>query len=1530
MAEESSLSGRPAGNGPTLIPQGHHLGKPPVPLNRPATLIGARHNAHLHLLSRQVSKAHALIVNDEGQLYLRDLQSRTHTFVNGEPVTEADLKPGDVIDVGSFRFRVSAKARVRQKGASPPPSAAMHVSGGDIPIPLEQRVILIGRRPTCDISLIEESASTAHAVIYELGDKRVIRDLGSRTGTFVNGRKIHQQILEFADQIRIGETEMRYMPAEEQPAEVDELEHLVGTAPLGTDAMDQAVSELERQAQEPETERPPILEQAPAEEESPLPVTEPLEPAAKELIDLAHDPDVGDSHDTVGIPLADRPQDHKEPKLSEQVVEEPETPQVLVSRDLHREKLSSSATHPDLREAAAEAMELADEAGFVPSESQKRESIAPSRDEDEKPIPVAELDKVDFGAMKLELPEPPAQPTAELDLADELNDAPAIDEAVAPLDFSVDEPPAGPVEEAGEAERPLIAMEAIGPEESPPVVNEPIDEVVPTPVSVTPAKKRRKPSQSKAPRESVVEKTEPTPESAQGLEEVIEESTNVAPAAEEISDSQLDSAIERFSGSENDPVVESTLESPLETVDDSVSVEDLLKPVLEDEVPPLDLSAEVPAAGPMVVVEEEPSEPLELKKPDEFDTKEPSVQEEPLKTTAPPPDKPQPDKPRHVEPVKTVGISPPPEGAGESIGYLGGLPLQLPRLQGQPAAEVPRADAPMQHPPMVQRPGVVMPPRPKVKPSAFARQRVEVPADQTPVFEDVEIPPFAGSGPATRGQVTTGFDGLAMPPVREIDVFSQMPSPAADDPVFGGAGHAAAINPETDPSHESEGEDERAAAQTQPSRDPFGAAPTSASASSGGRRDVGAPEIPPSRRRRWSVPVLVILMLLCAAAAAGGAWFLLPRQTRVEAAISFMNLTTEQSRHQVDQQLQAMLGEPELRNSAKAIYHARAGADAQAGFLDDAVDYSRMISQAKWSGQDSSTWVMGRQSAQAKADEGRLTALMAALYADDRIANRRMVYEKIQQQLRELNAAIDQSHRIVEQRSGEIAELEEHLHGRRSAADLAPLEREVATAEKAWHEAAERSVQLKGELDQLRQSPATAPAGSTGTASAVTEDTELRNMRASVEDLKMRLERVRVSSHSQADEARQKLDDAAQRLQQQIADVQRQMHDNPELQNYVAAVARLQDAVRELTAEFVQGQKEQADRIAGLKRLLDEKMEARRGKIWENDKELKDLNDQLALTTRQYNAALSGGDETAHQADNLKADVDRLTDQIRRRRELLGDDSVYAEAINQLQQIIDAGQKQLADSRQRTEEMLQKVQRSVLAAQPPPQRLPAEQQALAAELEKRLDELNQARKQYADAVQNGQESEPARMIAEDIATLQSRIDQRTRELAQAQAKQAGEQEELERLRAVEQKRAQLTEAQQAESSAREAYFQKSKQLQSAHENIDRRLASLSQRDQAAQELKARRDRLDALMSQSKETAYPEPARVAIAGMGADQRPAYAAGAAGIVVLLFAIFIAAAARGSRQPHVPLATTSEGSTDDGESSAPHHHSERAVAV
>ena len=138
------------------------------------------------------------------------MASRSHVYVNGQQVREADLKDGDEIKVGSFTFKYVAGPIRRQGTGTPPAAARLDVTGGDFPIPIDQRVMLIGRRSSDDVVLVEESVSTAHAVIFEMDGERYVRDLGSRTGTYVNGVSTHQHKLQPGDVIRIGETDVRY------------------------------------------------------------------------------------------------------------------------------------------------------------------------------------------------------------------------------------------------------------------------------------------------------------------------------------------------------------------------------------------------------------------------------------------------------------------------------------------------------------------------------------------------------------------------------------------------------------------------------------------------------------------------------------------------------------------------------------------------------------------------------------------------------------------------------------------------------------------------------------------------------------------------------------------------------------------------------------------------------------------------------------------------------------------------------------------------------------------------------------------------------------------------------------------------------------------------------------------------------------------------------------------------------------------------------------------------------------------------
>ncbi|CAA9434003.1 MAG: hypothetical protein AVDCRST_MAG64-3696, partial [uncultured Phycisphaerae bacterium] len=237
MARTADSQPTTAAGVPALVPHGRFKGKPAMPLGRPVTIVGARNRSHLHLVSPSVSKSHAMIVNAGGGFYVRDLASRTHVHVNGQRVREAELREGDILGVGAFTFRFTdgAGGPARRPAAAPVP-AVLRIGGRNLPHPIVGRSMLIGRRPTCDLALEELDVSTTHAVIFQMSGKWFLRDLGSRTGTFVNGTAVHQQPLELGDHVKVGELEMTLVAASEAGAAgLEELEDLAGTAPLAGD-----------------------------------------------------------------------------------------------------------------------------------------------------------------------------------------------------------------------------------------------------------------------------------------------------------------------------------------------------------------------------------------------------------------------------------------------------------------------------------------------------------------------------------------------------------------------------------------------------------------------------------------------------------------------------------------------------------------------------------------------------------------------------------------------------------------------------------------------------------------------------------------------------------------------------------------------------------------------------------------------------------------------------------------------------------------------------------------------------------------------------------------------------------------------------------------------------------------------------------------------------------------------------------------------------------------------------------------------
>lgn len=70
--------------------------------------------------------------------------------------------------------------------------------------PLNKPRIIVGRKNNCDLRIPLSSVSRQHCELSIEGEQLRIKDLGSSNGTFHNGSRIQEAILEAGDEVTIG------------------------------------------------------------------------------------------------------------------------------------------------------------------------------------------------------------------------------------------------------------------------------------------------------------------------------------------------------------------------------------------------------------------------------------------------------------------------------------------------------------------------------------------------------------------------------------------------------------------------------------------------------------------------------------------------------------------------------------------------------------------------------------------------------------------------------------------------------------------------------------------------------------------------------------------------------------------------------------------------------------------------------------------------------------------------------------------------------------------------------------------------------------------------------------------------------------------------------------------------------------------------------------------------------------------------------------------------------------------------------
>ncbi len=100
----TALGAMVSGNWSLIADSGPEKGQQ-IPI-RQLTKIGRAMECDISILEPSLSRQHAELVPDDGKLIIKDLGSANGTYLNGEKITEAQLKDDDVIQFNKIKFIV--------------------------------------------------------------------------------------------------------------------------------------------------------------------------------------------------------------------------------------------------------------------------------------------------------------------------------------------------------------------------------------------------------------------------------------------------------------------------------------------------------------------------------------------------------------------------------------------------------------------------------------------------------------------------------------------------------------------------------------------------------------------------------------------------------------------------------------------------------------------------------------------------------------------------------------------------------------------------------------------------------------------------------------------------------------------------------------------------------------------------------------------------------------------------------------------------------------------------------------------------------------------------------------------------------------------------------------------------------------------------------------------------------------------------------------------------------------------------------
>ncbi len=158
--------------------------------------IGRSQECELKINDSSVSRMHARVIIDNGDVIIEDLNSANGTYVNNQRVKQSKISRYDILRLGNHQLDLShifETAFEVKTGTS-----GVNRAGSLI------RTVSIGRANDNDIIINDPHISSHHAVIRVENGRMTIQDSGSMNGTFVNRNRITSADISFSDDIQLG------------------------------------------------------------------------------------------------------------------------------------------------------------------------------------------------------------------------------------------------------------------------------------------------------------------------------------------------------------------------------------------------------------------------------------------------------------------------------------------------------------------------------------------------------------------------------------------------------------------------------------------------------------------------------------------------------------------------------------------------------------------------------------------------------------------------------------------------------------------------------------------------------------------------------------------------------------------------------------------------------------------------------------------------------------------------------------------------------------------------------------------------------------------------------------------------------------------------------------------------------------------------------------------------------------------------------------------------------------------------------